>query len=85
MSILIHVSVVLHPNAGLSGDTLCLHSGAYRRTCSGRDILAVRWFTPADIAALPYTAIVGGERLRAILADAASNRRYPLSLLTEPG
>ena len=51
---------------------------------AGDEILAVRWFSPTDIETLPDATLVGGINLRTILADAASDRRYPLSLLTEP-
>ncbi|HLK61239.1 MAG TPA: NUDIX domain-containing protein [Chthonomonadaceae bacterium] len=51
---------------------------------AGDDILAVRWFTSEEIAALPDTTLVGGERLRSVLADFASGRRYPLTLLKAP-
>lgn len=49
---------------------------------AGDDILAVRWFTPSEIATLSDTELVGRERLRAILADVFQGERYPLSLLT---
>jgi ADP-ribose pyrophosphatase YjhB (NUDIX family) len=51
---------------------------------AGDEILAARWFSPEEAADLPDSALVGGGRLRVILADIASNRRYPLELLTEP-
>lgn len=50
---------------------------------AGDNILDVRWFTPGEIADMPDSALVGGERLRRALADADSSSRYPLSLLVE--
>lgn len=50
---------------------------------AGDEILAVRWFSPVEIETSSDAALVGGANLRAILTDAASDHRFPLSLLTE--
>lgn len=51
---------------------------------AGDDILAVRWFSPEEIDAMLDDQLVGGKRLRHIVADVISNRRYPLATLAEP-
>jgi hypothetical protein len=51
---------------------------------AGDEILAVRWLSAADVAALPDAELVGAARFRRILADAWAGSHYPLSLLVEP-
>lgn len=51
---------------------------------AGDDILAARWFSPADLAALGDAQMVGQSSLRRILADAQNGSAYPLALLVEP-
>ena len=51
---------------------------------AGDDILAARWFSPADLAMLPDAQMAGQASLRRILADAQNGSVYPLSLLVEP-
>jgi len=51
---------------------------------AGSDILAVQWFSLAEVEALPDAELVGGDRLRRILRDAEGGVRVPLSVLTEP-
>ncbi len=51
---------------------------------AGDEILAARWFSPAEIEALPDAQMVGRAGLRRILADAQCGIVYPLALLVEP-
>lgn len=49
---------------------------------AGDEILAVRWFAPAEILAMPDDQLVAPVILRQILADLAANRQMPLSTIT---
>lgn len=82
--------------AGLIGVYTTLRSGyqAFRfvfaashpdgEAFAGDDILAVRWVTRAEAAAIPDSEIVSPVMFRRILADLQNNALTPLTLLVEP-
>lgn len=51
---------------------------------AGDDILAVRWVTPAEAAALADFELVSPAMFRSILSDLQHNPLTPLTLLVEP-
>ena len=52
---------------------------------AGDEILAVRWFAPAEIVAMDDAQLVAPAMLRQIVADVASGRRLALETVTHLG
>jgi 8-oxo-dGTP diphosphatase len=50
---------------------------------AGDEILAVRWFSFGELRTLPDPDMVGGAKLRHIIADVHTGYRYPLAVLIE--